>query len=719
MLAKKSQRVALSSWTRRTIVCAIAAIIVSVTLSERAKATDGGLDSSFGGGSGTVITDFNNDGEAYAIAIQPDGRIVVAGLTRPDSDTSHNKAALARYNSDGRLDSSFGNGGKVIASTNTTEGFAVAIQPDGKILTSGFGSANVTRFNSDGSLDTGFGSGGVTGFLVNPYTMMLQPDGKILVGGYLIISYHTTAFAVGRYNSDGTVDTSFGSEGKVTTGFYGGHDQIHALALQPDGKIVAAGQATWGGENWFAVLARYDANGNLDTSFGNSGKVTTDFSPGHGMRYHRLYAVAVQPDGKILAAGATRNYDDSDSFALARYNINGSPDATFGNNGQVTTKIFGNAAAASALALQPGGRFFVAGSSNGSFALAHYNYNGSLDTSFGSNHNGQVVTQIGGFGESATAMALQRDGKVVVAGSSQYSSPSCCNYNFALARYLAKRSNTISDFNGIGKSNPAIYRGSDGSWLMLNPANGSTSSKQWGMSTDIIVPGDYDGDGKTDVAVFRPSEGNWYIINSSNSTAALQNWGADGDRPVPGDYDGDGKTDVAVFRPGEGNWYIRYSSNGTTRVQGWGTTGDKPVPGDYDNDGKTDLAVWRPSEGNWYIIQSSTNTLTLYNWGAVGDQPVPADYDGDGRTDIAVFRPAQGNWYVVNSATNTASVRGWGTSTDVPVPGDYDGDGKTDIAVFRPGENTWYLIRSSDETGALFFLGQSGDMPVPSAYLPQ
>lgn len=271
--------------------------------------------------------------------------------------------------------------------------------------------------------------------------MILQPDGKILVGGYFIIKYQTTNFAVGRYNSDGAVDTSFGEGGKVTTQFYGGHDEIHALALQSDGKIVAVGQVSWGGNDYYAVLARYDSNGNLDTSFGNNGKVTTDFSPNDGMKYHRLYAVAVQPDGKIVAGGATRHYGDWDSFAIARYN-NGSPDLTFGNAGQVTMKVLGLNASASGLALQPDGKFFAGGcattsydcSSGASFALVHYNSNGSLDPTFGS--NGTVVTQIGGYGESASAIALQSDGKVVLAGSSKYASANCCDYNFALARYL-------------------------------------------------------------------------------------------------------------------------------------------------------------------------------------------------------------------------------------------------------------------------------------------
>src|SRR5207237_886296 len=254
------------------------------------------------------------------------------------------------------------------------------------------------------------------GSLLQAYAMILQPDGKILVGGLVRLSYRTTNFAVARYNRDGTVDSTFGTGGKVTTGFYGGHDEIHALALQPDGKIVAAGQATWGGDAWYAVLARYDSNGNLDTSFGSGGKVITDFSPNGGNKYHRLYAVAVQPDGKIVAAGASRYYENSDSLAVARYQSDGSPDSTFGNAGQVTTKVLGFNAVASGIALQPSGKFFVGGcatssygftygcSGGGAFALLHYNSDGTSDSSFGS--KGAVMTQIYG-GEAASAIASQ------------------------------------------------------------------------------------------------------------------------------------------------------------------------------------------------------------------------------------------------------------------------------------------------------------------------
>src|SRR6266550_4991852 len=223
-----SQREGRSSLRHCVIVCAIVVTVLSGLL-YRAMADGGALDSGFGAG-GKTATDFAgaSEDEAFAVAIQPDGRIVVAGRTHTANQYDY-KGALARYNVDGTLDTSFGSGGKVTAVAGSNNGFAVVIQPDGKILTTGY--SGVTRYNSNGSLDTSFGSGGATPLLVESRAMSLQPDGKIIVGGYISVSYRRTDFAVGRYNSDGSIDTNFGSSGKITTDIAGGHASIYALAL--------------------------------------------------------------------------------------------------------------------------------------------------------------------------------------------------------------------------------------------------------------------------------------------------------------------------------------------------------------------------------------------------------------------------------------------------------------------------------------------------------
>ena len=186
------------------------------------------------------------------------------------------------------------------------------------------------------------------------------------------------------------------------------------------------------------------------------------------------------------------------------------------------------------------------------------------------------------------------------------------------------------------------------------------SSTAGGLSTDVPVPADYDGDGKTDPAVFRIGTREWMIGLSSNGSTVRYAWGLGTDVPVPGDYDGDGKTDLAVFRPSTGTWYILQSSTSYTTyvVQPWGLGTDVPVPGDYDGDGKTDLAVFRPSTSTWYILYSSTGTFAAIPWGTAQDVVAPGDYDGDGKTDLAVFRPSTGTWFIAFSSTGSSAALG-------------------------------------------------------------
>jgi hypothetical protein len=264
-------------------------------------------------------------------------------------------------------------------------------------------------------------------------------------------------------------------------------------------------------------------------------------------------------------------------------------------------------------------------------------------------------------------------------------------------------------------SNLVVYRPSNGLWYSLQSSTNFTTStaQQWGVSTDVPVPGDYDGDGATDVAVYRPSTGTWLIVQSSTGTVAQRMWGAVGDVPVPGDYDGDGKTDIAVFRPSTGTWYIVPTSTSVPIAAVWGAPGDVPVARDYDGDRRTDIAIYRPSTGVWYIFRSATATGITYAWGgSADDRPVPGDYDGDGRADVAVFRPSTGMWYVLRSQTGTGVIATWGIMGDLPVPGDYDGDGRTDIAIYRPANGVWYIIKSSTNTAITYQWGVSGDVPV-------
>jgi hypothetical protein len=284
---------------------------------------------------------------------------------------------------------------------------------------------------------------------------------------------------------------------------------------------------------------------------------------------------------------------------------------------------------------------------------------------------------------------------------------------------LSKPALPIADFTDDVKSDAAVWRPGAGYWYVLNSdGSGDYAATQWGVASDLPVPGDYDGDGMADVAVYRPDAGMWYILPSgSQGTYTSTAWGMLADIAVPADYDGDDITDIAIWRPGTATWYIIPSTGapGTYRSASLGSSEDVPVPADYDGDGKTDLATWRPGNATWYVMPSeSPGTYTTTYWGTSTDKPVPGDYDRDGKADQGIWRPSTGMWHILPSnAPGTYTSIPWGTTDDIPVPGDYDGDGTTDIAVWRPADGTWY-IQPSDSPGTYISTpwGQSGDVPV-------
>jgi uncharacterized delta-60 repeat protein len=680
----------------------------------------GSLDPTFGSG-GRVVTPVGTEDRGNALAMQPDGKLVVVGKTRPGSVRFD--YAVARYNTDGSLDTSFAGDGTFVLSLNIQgspedEAMSVAIQPDGKIVVAGnarttgggLTHSGVLRLNPDGTPDPGFGVNGLV--LIEAAVdkaVVIQADGKIVsAGGSSTFSPSQLAnYQLARLNPDGTPDSTFGTAGLLIVDFAGSGDSVWGLALQPDGKILAAGTSRVIGQSDNFAVARINTDGTLDATFGNQGKVTTDFATDADVGR----AITLQPDGKIIVSGCAKPIVNIFDFGLVRYNTDGTVDTSFGNNGRVTTNFDLGVDIAYAVKVQTNGKIVAAGVSGGTstaFGLVRYNPDGSLDASFGS--SGKVETFFNSIDE-ARGLQIQPDGKIVAAGTANGGGSIG---SFALARYIGdapeRAVNKPFDFDGDGRADIGVYR--DGTWHIDRSAAGY-SATAFGIADDRIVPADYDGDGKTDIAVFR--QGSWYVLQSATGQFVSRQYGLAGDIPQPADYDGDGDADTAVFRPSNGTWYVRPA--GTTAATQFGNAEDIPLAADRDGDGKADLGLFRPATGYWYWTLSTTGETKFAHFGQRGDIPVTGDFDGSGKAELAVFRPSDGTWYLASERgipdEDFRAIR-FGADGDAPVPADYDGDGVTDVAVFRGG--TWYVSNSNGGLIGRNF-GLASDKPVSSAAL--
>lgn len=464
--------------------------------------TDGKLDQTFGT-SGVVTTDIGsligvtgNDKYSFltALAIQSDGKIIGAGSFQ----NIVSFGCLIRYNIDGTIDTSFGNNGLVLTDIGAQIGITnsnyelngIVLQPDGKIIACGLTNANalvpfstdftlgIVRYNTDGSIDTTFGTNGVTiapkfSLSGSNSIIQLQSDGKIVICG--INKPTGFIFAVTRYNSNGTIDNTFGTNGIVTTNF-GPNCFANSLVLYLD-KIIVSGKLPMPNNLVNYVMAKYNADGSLDTSFGNNGTINQSKSV-------YIETIAIQSDGKIVTAGNRNISTTSDTFCLTRLNINGSFDQTFGTNGIVTTPLgidfFQSITIPNSIKVQANGKILVGGISdaidfNNDFILVKYNSNGSLDKTFGKTvsvfeipgKNGvsdidfkRVLKIPNGASNSINGIATQSNGQIIVAGFSDAEDP---NYDFASYAYSTdgslpqNRSLQTIDFSGYNNSDSTNF----------------------------------------------------------------------------------------------------------------------------------------------------------------------------------------------------------------------------------------------------------------------
>jgi uncharacterized delta-60 repeat protein len=477
----------------------------------------GSLDATFGSG-GAAFTEFSVPSLGAAIAQQSNGELVVAGFsvgsTAGQPTVSGSQVAL--YRPDGSLDTSFGTGGTAsIVHPDNFAAFAVAIQTDGKIVLAGAdiptwtlnsSQFELVRLNKDGSVDTSFGSfGKVTSGPGAAFTLALQLNGQIVAGGILAQNGALTS-GVARYNADGSLDSTFGNSGEVTSSF----SVAFSLAIQPDGKIVAGGAAGLGAVTTTTTLAnlltggqlalvRLNADGSLDTGFGSGGQVQNALQAGGA-----ITQMVLQPDGKIVGAGTVQMSSGTLDFALARYNSDGSADASFGGTGLVITNFDGNQDVATGVALQADGKIVVAGSSlttaaaaapsqfffyplagptASQIAVARYNTDGSLDAGFGS---GGVTTTPVQQGAAAFAVIIPQDGKILVAGASSTGSGVS---GFELAQYDAGIID--GDFSlSTGESSQSIAAGASASFTVsVQPVTGSTSPQGQILLAASVISG--------------------------------------------------------------------------------------------------------------------------------------------------------------------------------------------------------------------------------------
>ena len=776
------------------MLCAIILfMVIGFCFSPNVCAAPGDVDLSFN--AGVITSQFSQD-RLTAIAVQPDGKILIGGLFNVVAGVPRN--GLARLNADGSVDSTFVP--PPFSQGDLVNPYKIAVQPDGKIVVAGnnFRISNtiyqLLRLNADGSLDASFSLLAINAFR-GIEGLALQPDGKILIGGDFSMIGLVERRIVARLNSDGTLDTSF-SIGMPTTH----NGRAASFAIQPDGKIIAGGALfVTVGTTTFINVVRLNSNGTPDTTFSVAGD-SLDI----------VQAVIRQSDGKILLAGSSSGNTGSRN-SLSRVNVDGSLDSTFNSTVSLGSQLYD-------IVLEPTGKIIAVGNFSTSpmgqgGGIARFNTDGSRDNFYPFN----AACGVQGFDSDTLAIVRQPDGKILVGGrffnvscfprqriarlqtdtnltinnvtlSEGNSGTTAFTFNVNLSATSAQTVTVnYATANGTATA-PVDYQTVSGS-LIFAPGetaktvtvsvNGDTEVETdetftinltgatnaiitGGVGTGTILNDDIcaysisptslnigaNGGAGNTIAVTTQagcaytavSNNSFITINSGGSGAGngtvvftvAANSGAARTgtilvagqtftvnqaasatfRRTPFDFDGDGKADISVYRPSNGTWYFLNSTAGFSATQ-WGISTDKIVPADYDGDGKTDTAIYRPSNATWYLLQTTAGFATT-QWGNSTDIPVPGDYDGDGKADIAIYRPSNGTWYILKS-TGGINYTQFGFSTDIPVAGDYDGDGKADIAVFRPSNGTWYLLQTTAGFGAVQW-GISTDKLVPADY---
>jgi uncharacterized delta-60 repeat protein len=625
--------------------------------------------------------------DGNSVAAQRDGKILVAGSAEVGSV---DQFALVRYSSDGSLDTSLNTSGKVTTAvgTGTCKGKGVALQGDGKIVVAGYSfnaggqsCFTVLRYTADGSFDTSFGeSGKVTTSVArngSADSVAIQSDGKIVVAGNSFIDGKNNDFAVVRYNANGTLDTSFNETGKAAADF-GAHDFGHSVAVHSDGRIVVAGYTTNESKHECA-LACFKANGSLDTSFNGTGKITTNFG-GDGNAEGQ--SVATQTDGKIVVVGYA-TVAGVEMFALERYNADGTLDTSFGGSGRVMTAVGITGSIATGVALQKDGKIVVAGyavknSGTGyDFACVRYNTDGNVDQSFGD--GGKIMTSVGQGDGKANSLAVQ-DGKIIVAGSAYVGDDS----EFAVVRYDASGKLDMS-FNAAGSVLTAV-----GS----KPSEAEDTTPRVSMAV-INDPDGYtnvrDYDGKV---IAKVKEGERFIAAKPWNRSDDSKWSVRLKSGLTGFMD---KTRIHLL-PDEPLMKLNYDA----RKKEWRKLLSKRVT---ENDEAASQAKGHGVDYNKTLVRASEGNLE-----ALAKFVSLAEFM-DGAAAEAYFPEAWELFHVVGDKTLAKFVRGLPLADQVGVRGTLIGGMSEEE--FANGADVDYLQRYFPETTKILFRGEIVDWTSP------
>ncbi|HVE56710.1 MAG TPA: hypothetical protein VNB22_07770 [Pyrinomonadaceae bacterium] len=598
-----------------------------------------------------------------------------------------------------QLDPTFGTNGVVstaLGGAGTT--LADFVLPDGKILVVAVAKISnqqktfFFRYNSDGTPDSSYGTNGKVQLsipFITPNSAQIsravrQSDGKIVIAGY-DYSLGVQKPLMARFNEDGTVDTTFAGGSGISRPNISQSDDVRfsSLIIQPDGKILLTGGLELSSNTQYLFLMRYQLNGSVDTSFG---------SGGGGFIIHNSLGIEpydegggeylfLQSNGKIIVGVVSTI--GSGSSEIRRFNTDGTADNSFTAVNLDSRTLF----------VQPDDKILVGSQFSKTEAVAQthtdsrisrYNADGAVDTGFGT--NGQVSFDVASYSDdSPRGLQVMPDGQILVA------------------------------LNVEIQPNRSIYRGRYWVALARLSPNGAVNGKFLvaSMGDNLtsyikVLP-----DGKILTALRGSLSSTFGGVGLVRVTGVpLQNYLFHSIPFYFGNYPG---TNPSFYRPSTNSFFFGAVNN---VINTGFAPGDILAPADFIGGLGYNLAYFRPSNGTWYIVEglAPIQNIRTVRWGADGDIPAPADYNGDGKADPAVFRPSDGNWYIYHIADGSYSIVHWGTNGDKPVPGDYDGDGIYDRAVFRPSTGEWWILRSSDYGYTRVTFGLEGDIPVQEDY---